>query len=402
MTEAQRAALDALLGRPTLALVLDALDRDGEETRIVGGAVRNVLLDRPATDIDMASTGLPAVTMARARKAGMKAVATGIEHGTVTVIADGTPFEVTTLREDVETDGRHARVRFGRSFAADAERRDFTINALSLGRDGRVFDTVGGLADLAAGRVRFIGDARSRIREDYLRVLRFFRFHAEYGAGDLDPDGLAAAIAERDGLAILSPERVRTEILKLLGARRGCEAVATLSESGLLQRLTGGVGDLGRLARAVSLDTPPPDQPASLRLAALAVFTGEDALRLRERLRLSNGEHARLDRHARLSERLHGLAMIDAAEMRRLAFWFGAQPLAETLAILRGEPRPRLTVEADILRARYASGDEAAPVFPLSGRDLVARGIPPGPEIGRHLAQARDAWLAAGCLPIPP
>jgi tRNA nucleotidyltransferase/poly(A) polymerase len=262
-----------------------------------------------------------------------------------------------------------------------------------------VHDHVGGLADLAARRVRFIGDARTRIREDYLRVLRFFRFHAEYGAGALDADGLAAAIAERDGLATLSAERVRSEMTKLLRAAGGLAAMAALSETGLLLRLLGGVGDLGRLARAAqsAQAADHAEAEAATRLAALAVFTTEDADRLRDRLRLSNAEHARLEVHGRLAARLHGQVAVDAAELRRLAVGFGAPALAETLAILAGEPRPTLTADAEALRARYAAGTEAAPVFRLSGRDLVARGVPPGPELGRRLAQVRTAWLAAGC-----
>jgi poly(A) polymerase len=253
--------------------------------------------------------------------------------------------------------------------------------------------------------VRFIGDARTRIREDYLRVLRFFRFHAAYAVGALDPDGLAAAIAERDGLATLSAERVRIEMLKLLTAPRGVEAVAALSEGGLLLRLVGGVGDLGRLARAVDLAeaakavaaNAAEPSTAATRLAALAVFTAEDAERLREKLRLSNAEHARLEAYAGLLARLHGLASLDGAEMRRLAVAFGVPALVEALAVIQGEPRPVLTPEAEALRGRYAAGVEAAPVFPLSGRDLVARGVAPGPGLGRRLAAARARWLAAGC-----
>jgi poly(A) polymerase len=384
-----REALAHLLARPNLARVLAALDRDGEETRVVGGAIRNTLIGRPVTDIDLTTTAVPAITTARAKAAGFGAVPTGIEHGTVTVVAGGEPFEVTTLREDVETDGRHAVVRFGRGFEADALRRDFTINALSLGRDGVVHDYAGGLADLAARRVRFIGEARTRIREDYLRVLRFFRFHAEYASGPLDREGLAAAIAERDGLATLSAERVRAELLKLLRAPRAVETVAVLQESGLLARLVGGVGDLGRLARAADAEAP-------ARLAALAVFTREDADRLALRLRLSRAEHGHLVRYAEIVARLHGQDCIDAAELRRLAATFDVAALAETLAIVSGEPRPALDQQAAALLSRYIGG-EAAPVFPLAGRDLVARGVKPGPELGRRLAAARARWLAAGC-----
>ena len=391
-----RSRLASLLDHPGVARVLAALGRGGEETRIVGGAVRNALLGRPVADIDLATTALPEATVKAGRRAGLKTVPTGIEHGTVTIVVEGRPFEVTTLREDVETDGRHARVRFGRDFAADARRRDFTMNALSLGPDGALHDTVGGLADLAAGRVRFIGEARARIREDYLRTLRFFRFSAEYAEGPLDPDGLAAAVAERDGLAILSAERVRAELLKLLAARRAVPVVAELSESGLLARLTGGVADLGRLARAAASDAARPDPV--LRLFALLVRTTEDADRLRARLRLSNAEHERLAILAAAATRLRSRdAPLDAAECRRAAVLFGAAPLAAAAAVTAGEPRPLVTSEAAALIARYADGSEGAPVFRLTGADLLAQGTPPGREIGRRLAEAREAWLAAGC-----
>src|SRR5688572_16829183 len=184
--------------------LLGILDRDGEEARAVGGAVRNALLDVPVVEIDIATTAEPPVVMRRAGAAGFKVVPTGIDHGTVTVVIDGAPLEVTTLRHDVETYGRHAKVAFGRDWKADAERRDFTINALSASKDGTVHDYVGGLADLEARRVRFIGDAGQRIAEDYLRVLRFFRFHAAYGDGPLDRDGLHACIMARNDLAQLS------------------------------------------------------------------------------------------------------------------------------------------------------------------------------------------------------
>jgi len=180
--------------------VLAALDGAGEEARVVGGAVRNALLGEPHGDVDIATTAPPDEVIRRIEAAGFKAVPTGVEHGTVTVVADGRPFEVTTLREDVETFGRHATVAFGRDWRRDAERRDFTMNALSLSRDGTVHDYVGGLDDIAARRVRFIGDAATRIAEDYLRILRFFRFHAAYGEGALDPQGLAACIEARAGL----------------------------------------------------------------------------------------------------------------------------------------------------------------------------------------------------------
>ena len=248
------AAIAALLREPKLARALAMLNGDGEETRVVGGAVRNAWLDEPVADVDLATTATPDEVTRRARAAGAKVVPTGYEHGTVTVIIDGRPFEVTTLREDVETDGRRAVVRFGRDFAADARRRDFTVNALFLDVHGAVHDDVNGLADLAVRRVRFIGEARQRIREDYLRILRLFRFHAAYGAGEIDGEAFAAAVAERAGLATLSRERVRSEVLKLLVARRAGEAARVFSESGLLGPLLGGVPMPGRLARLIEIE----------------------------------------------------------------------------------------------------------------------------------------------------
>src|SRR5882762_10272546 len=198
------------------ARVLELLNGDGEEARVVGGAVRNALLKIPVGDIDIATTALPDEVVRRASAAGVKSVPTGIEHGTVTLVVDRQPFEVTTLREDTETFGRKAKVAFGRDWARDAERRDFTINGLSVDVDGVVHDYVGGLADIDARRVRFIGNANERIAVDYLRILRFFRIHAAYGAGEPDRAGYLACIAGRAGLATLSAERLRMEMLKLM------------------------------------------------------------------------------------------------------------------------------------------------------------------------------------------
>src|SRR5215470_16777718 len=198
--------------------VLALLNDGGEEARVVGGAVRNALLKIPIGDIDIATTALPDEVMRRAKEAGIKSVPTGIDHGTVTLVIDAQPVEVTTLREDTETFGRKAKVAFGRDWTSDAQRRDFTINALSVGADGVVHDYVGGLDDIAARRVRFIGEAKARIEEDFLRILRFFRIHAAFGAGEVDREGYLACISARAGLTTLSAERMRMEILKLLVA----------------------------------------------------------------------------------------------------------------------------------------------------------------------------------------
>src|SRR3981081_1723264 len=210
------------------ARVRQLLCGNGEEARVVGGAVRNALLKIPTGDIDIATTALPTEVIRRAKAAGIKSVPTGIEHGTVTRVVDAQPFEVTTLREDTETFGRKAKVAFGRDWVRDAERRDFTINGLSVDADGVVHDHVGGLDDVLAKRVRFIGDAGQRIAEDYLRILRFFRMHAAYGSGEPDRAGYLACISGRAGLSNLSAERVRMEMLKLLVAEGALVAVTAM------------------------------------------------------------------------------------------------------------------------------------------------------------------------------
>ncbi|SCX99685.1 CCA tRNA nucleotidyltransferase [Microvirga guangxiensis] len=389
-------ALQALLERPQLRRLLEAFNGGGEETRIVGGAVRNALIGKPLSDVDCTTTMLPEAMIERAKGAGFKFVPTGIDHGTITVIIDGVPFEVTTLREDVETDGRYAVVRFGRDFEVDAKRRDFTINALSLGLDGKLHDYTNGVADLSARRVRFIGDARTRIREDYLRIMRFFRFHAEYAQGDPDAEGLAASGIERQGLAILSKERIRHELLRLLAARRAEETLRVLSHHGFLTWLLAGAAELGRFSRVADFDR---DNPVAIwRLAALAMMVEQDAERLREHLRLSNDEHKKLAAYARLLAVLKTWALpLDANAVRRLVADHGVETLSAVLAAIAGEPAPIVQDDARSAVENYRTGAEPVPVFPLRGADLVAGGIPKGPRVGEALTRARQAWLAEGC-----
>ena len=347
------------------------------------------LLGLPPGDIDVATTALPAVVVARAKAAKLRAIPTGIAHGTVTLVSGGLPVEVTTLREDIETDGRHAVVRFGRDFARDAERRDFTVNALSLGRDGRLHDTTGGVADLAAGRLRFIGDAATRIREDYLRILRFFRFHAAYGVGPLDPDGLAAAVAGRDGLDRLSRERVRGEVLKLLGAPGAVAVLETLEATGLLARILGGPGDVGRVARLGDADPV-------LRLMALAVREGADVERLRDGLKLSNAERDRMlaALAAARSDRFAAFADLrlapDEPTIREMLFDHGRAATADALRLARASLD---TPEPWGAALHVAEGD--IPAMPFSGKDIVARGVK-GPAVGEALARFRVAYRDAG------
>ncbi|CAA2140904.1 CCA tRNA nucleotidyltransferase [Methylobacterium bullatum] len=394
----QRDGLKALLTDQAISHVLSVLKAPGEETRIVGGSVRDALLGRVGSDIDLATTLLPEDVMRRATAASLKAIPTGIEHGTVTILFDGRAFEVTTLREDVETDGRHAVVRFGRDFARDAERRDFTINALSLSGDGALHDTTGGEADLHAGRVRFIGDAASRIREDALRILRFFRFHARYGIGAPDEEGLRAAADAAEALDGLSRERVRSELLKLLEAPGAVQAVAEMRGAGLLARIVGTEGHLDRLERAVSTSANHGSpQSAVARLAALAVDSGTDAERLRQSLRLSNEEHACLQAYAAAREAIERLPVIAAADVRRLVATQDLGGLALVVAVMGDQRMSEMSVEARLAFERFLDGTQPVPVFPLSGGDLIAAGVPPGRSIGKGLAASHAFWLERGC-----
>jgi poly(A) polymerase len=376
---------------PATQTIFSALNRDGQEVRAVGGAVRNALLGVAVADIDFATTATPGEVETMARAAGLRVVPTGIGHGTMTVIAGGEPFEITTLREDVTAYGRHADVRFGRDWTADARRRDFTMNALYASADGTVHDPLGGYADLCARRVRFIGDARQRIREDYLRIMRFFRFHAEYGHGPHDAEGLHAAITERGGLALLSAERVRAELLRLLGARGAGCAIETMSGSGLLLPVLKGVPRLAVFHRlcgleaAIGLGADP-----LLRLAALSLFVAEDAERLAERLRLSKAERRRL------CESLPPFDQPVSGEAARTEIYSSGNAAVRDRALL-GWAQSRARADDPAWRALY---DEAAgwtaPRFPVTGADLLALGMPKGPALGALLKRLESAWAASG------
>ncbi len=385
-------ALAALFDDQALLGVLAALHKEGEHTRIVGGALRNLLLGRPAREIDLVTTHLAKAVMARATAAGLRAIPTGVAHGTVTVLAGDRIFEVTTLREDIATDGRHAKVRFGRDFKADALRRDFTMNALSMTREGRLFDYAGGLDDIAARKVRFIGEPAQRIAEDYLRILRFFRFSADFGEGRLDSAGRLAAIRKKDGLARLSRERIRAELLKLLSAREAASVCADICADGLLHPLVASVPNPARLRRVVAIA---PAHDPLLRLAALCVKLPEDAARLRERLHLSNAETARLEGAALALTRLHGLNTPPKPDgLRGLLFRHGRQAAAGAIILAQADARPGHDDEWE--RARKFLQEIEEPRLPFSGADLIARGITEGRAIGKGLQELQARWIDAG------
>ncbi|MFC0241995.1 CCA tRNA nucleotidyltransferase [Rhodopseudomonas telluris] len=386
-----RADAPWLHGGPA-AKVLALLNGGGEEARVVGGAVRNALLRLPIGDVDIATTALPDEVVRRAKSAGIKAVPTGIEHGTVTLVLDGHGFEVTTLREDVETFGRKAKVAFGRDWVRDAQRRDFTVNGLSLSPDGTVHDYVGGLDDIAARRVRFIGDPDQRIAEDYLRILRFFRIHAAYGAGAPERDGLLACIRGGGGLATLSAERMRMEILKLMVADGALASVVAMADGGLLLKVLGGVTYPGTFAAMIDAEAALGLEPDPVRrLAALAVAVTEDAKRLTQRLRLSNAENKRLDSMGHRWWRLSGM---DDATARRRLYRLGEARFHDRMMLAWGRAGSR--ADPSYWRERIALPQRwRAPAFPLKAADFIARGFAAGPALGHVLTLAEDAWLAA-------
>jgi poly(A) polymerase len=370
----------ALLAAPGVTPLLARLGGAGHAARIVGGSLRNSLIDAAISDIDIATTRLPEDVMARAASAGWRAVPTGIAHGTVTLLVDGQAFEVTTLREDIATDGRHAVVRFGRDFERDAARRDFTINALSMGLDGVVHDYFDGIADLSARRVRFIGDPDQRLREDYLRGLRFLRFSAEYAEGALDPAGLAAVIRQKAGFAGLSAERIRQEMLKLLVARRAADVIDEAHSAGLVAALLGGEVNPDRFRKAAALD---PSRDPVTRLLALAVRSAEDGARLREVLRLSNAESAQL------SALLTGERLIaEGATLRHLAYRVPDGLIG--LAVLHPEAFGN---NPEARHLALAGLRDTPPRFRLSGADVLRRGLQAGPIIGKVLGEAERLWI---------
>jgi len=384
------------LHAPGIQDVFSAVEQDGDEARAVGGAVRNTLLGHPVPDIDIATTASPEDVMRRAGKAGLKPIGTGLDHGTITVVSHGFPYEVTTLREDVETFGRQARVVFGRDWQKDAMRRDFTMNALYVDRQGRLHDPLGGLDDCLSRRVRFIGDPDGRIKEDYLRILRFFRIYAAYGEGDLDPEGLGACLRQRDGLRQLSAERIGHEMRRLLRAPLAAYAVKMMNDCGLWEIATGGLARMDDYEALRQLDDIAPEtRDPELALVVLAGFVREDLERVCERFRLSNAERKRIQtawaskKMLRQSEDVPGAAL--------LTYSFGKQGAIDGLLAIWAVDKARGTEDADALRDRLSLvRAQAVPEFPLKGADLIASGHAAGPTLGVLLKRLEGEWQESG------
>ena len=370
-----------------LSRLLEGLNPAGDETRIVGGAIRNALLGTPVHDFDLATTILPDAVMTRLSNLGIKAVPTGIAHGTITAVIEGKSFEITTLRQDIATDGRRATVRFGRDFEADALRRDFTINALSLDIEGRIHDYTGGLADLEDRKVRFIGEPDRRIAEDYLRILRFFRFSAIYGEGLHDAAGLAGCAAGQAGIETLSRERIGQEMRKLLVAERAYDGLCAMSETGILARVVKGVSDLSAFAKMVAIERNAGLGPdLTRRLAALTLKDPAQLELLRDALRLSNVER---DTLARMTAH-RGEA--DPQQLLSFSYRYGQSAFINALCLRAAFGEGPAPSAHDIEAAQQMP----VPLNPFRATDFIAKGLGEGPQLGQALKRAEDAWIADG------
>jgi poly(A) polymerase len=379
---------------PATTAVLDALEAAGgaDCARFVGGCVRNAVIGKPIADIDLATTLTPEAVTKALRSAGVRAVPTGIEHGTVTAVYRGQPIEVTTLRRDVETDGRRAVVAFTTDWREDARRRDFTLNSLYASRDGTIFDPTGhGAADARAGRIVFVGDPELRLREDHLRSLRFFRFLAWYGRGEPDAAAIAAITKLKDKVASLAAERISAELLKLLAAEDPRAAVRLMQATGVLAVVLPGPLDLDRLDALVAIETRLGETDALARLAALSPDDPAEAVRMAGRLRLSNAERDRLA--AALTPAPQIGPELSPPAARAMIYRLGGQAFRDRTklnwAAAGGAP-------ADGWRRLLAIAEGwTPPVLPVDGADVLAAGAPKGPGVGEAL-RAIEAWWIEG------
>ncbi|MFK0329847.1 CCA tRNA nucleotidyltransferase [Rhizobium sp. NPDC090275] len=393
-------AHEAWFNDPALKRVFSLLNADGGEGRVVGGAVRNSLMGLDVSDIDVATTLTPDVVIERAKQAGIKAVPTGVEHGTVTLVIDRKPFEVTTLRADVETDGRRATVAFSTDWQTDAERRDLTINALYVGESGEVVDLVGGLVDIEKRNIRFIGDAATRIKEDYLRILRFFRFFAYYGSGRPDADGLRAAAAARSKLSTLSAERVWSEMRKLLLAEDPGRALLWMRTVGALTEILPETEKWGIDAIPALIATEKALGWAPDPLLRLAAIVPPDAKRLEAmaaRLKFANAEAAVFKAWANAAPINDEMSM---AAFDRLLYRNGAEGIITrlklALAVARGKAEGDMAEMARSARLNKLldhAGAWVKPSFPVNGGDVMAAGVPSGRQVGETLAALEHQWV---------
>jgi poly(A) polymerase len=376
----------AFLAEPTTRRVVAAFASASIELRFVGGCVRDALLDLPIGDIDIATPARPELVIAVLEKARIKALPTGLAHGTVTAVVKPRHFEITTLRRDVETDGRHARVAFDAGWAEDAARRDFTINAIYLAPDGTLYDPAGGRADLKARHVRFVGDPATRIAEDVLRLLRYYRFEARFGLGDGDETARTACRAAVPLLPSLSAERVSQELIRLLALPDPVRALTMMREDGVLADVLPTAMRIDRLERLLAFQAGP---DPLLRLAALIEIDKRGATALAERLRLSSADRKRL---ARLTKPWPIDPDGNIRIQRRALYRLGNARYRDLVQLVAADGQIKAARLGDLLRLAAAW---TPPTFPLGGNDVIALGIPPGPRVGRLLGAVREWWEAS-------
>ncbi len=379
------------LNAPETGKLIAALTAKGAQVRFVGGCVRNALIHHPVEDIDVATPDRPETVVELLEAAQIKAVPTGIEHGTITAVVDGKPFEVTTLREDVTTYGRHADVSFTEEWQADAARRDLTMNAIYADPDGTIFDPFNGADDVRNGRVQFIGSAAERIKEDYLRILRFFRFSAHFGHGDPAPAALQAIEAAKSHLQELSSERVRTELLKLLAAQNPVPTLKIMAAIGVLSEVLPEAAGFERLARLVDIEANQLFLSDPLRrLGALVSLDKNGTTQLAARLRLSNAERDRLVEMQTNDTKI--VCYLSIREVRRALYRIGPGTFKD-LVLLHWATDKKET-NAVQWRALLAMADSwVRPELPLTGADVMKAGVPEGPAIGEVMKEVEEWWI---------
>ena len=370
----------AWLNDDRLQQVMKVVTDAGADIRVAGGAVRNALMGLAISDVDLATTLLPGDVMRVGKAAGFGVHPTGFDHGTVTVVNGAKAFEVTTLRRDITTDGRHAIVQYTDDFALDAARRDFRMNSLYCSADGKIFDFTGGYADILKRNVRFVGEPRQRITEDYLRILRFFRFHALYGQGPIDAEGLQAATQLSSGLRKISAERIRMELMKLLVAPRAVATLKIMAARVVLDKIISYRDDWRVVSRL-------PDDGV-LKLFALA----KRPRKLKEKLRLSNAEALRIEALATAPEISPRLSL---DQQKAVLYKMG--PLAfKDAAMMAFARSPAAKTHQGWQHVLQLAEYWAVPVFPVTGKDILALGFPAGPKLGKQLDKLEKRWIASG------
>lgn len=383
------------LENPNLQKIFDLIEKAGGQVRVNGGAVRNALLGEPVNEVDLSTDLLPEQVSEQVSSSGLQVIPTGIDHGTVTAISGKEPFEITTLREDIETDGRWAKVRFGTDWKADAMRRDFTVNALYCDRDGTLYDPLDGYGDLAARIIRFIGDPDQRIAEDRLRILRFFRFFAWYGSDRPDPESLKACVRHRDGLDGLSVERIWREFKKLLSAPDPVKSILWMRTTKILTIIVPetekwGIDLLPPLV-TVRKQAGEPIDPI-LRLMSIIPPQLDRVQELATRLKLSNDETARLTAWAGQADLPPGITEDDLAT---LMYQADSRTIQDKLWLQKAKQAAKVEESADTDKLIAFAKDWKRPELPVQGRDLIKLGYSTGPEIGKALLQLEQAWIAS-------